>query len=481
MSVFKYFLCLFISANCIAVFAQNKQDSIYEPDEMIEDFNYLHQQIQLNHPGIFKYTSAQKWDSIYNETIKKLDKPLRDVKYRLIIRSYLSNVKCGHTQVLPSNESIKNFNKHKHYAAPFKVAIINNKLIVTENLSNDSNLVIGTEIIKINNHTAKEIVNSIFEIQNADAGLASMKSYYGASQFQSYFNAYFEEDSVFNLDGVDVNGNYQTFVVKEKKGKKNKIKTTTIKYNLFNQKNGSFRICGGDSQTAVMKISSFQMNNTAKFYSRAFDQLKENDIKYLILDLRGNGGGNILDAAELISYLSKDTFSYSFVRGKQGLTYNKNASQKLIYYFSRTMLNLFGNKNEIENQYHYFFSYDKKQLKEDNHFEGAVFCLIDNGSFSAASFVAAYMKHKAKAILIGQETAGTEMGCYAVQTPILILPNTKNYIRIPHYQFKHHLPITNNERGVIPNIEIEVNAKTIQSKNDEEMDLVWKLILENEK
>jgi C-terminal processing protease CtpA/Prc len=145
------------------------------------------------------------------------------------------------------------------------------------------------------------------------------------------------------------------------------------------------------------------------------------------------------------------------------------------------MLNLFGNKNEIENQYHYFFSYDKKQLKEDNHFEGAVFCLIDNGSFSAASFVAAYMKHKAKAILIGQETAGTEMGCYAVQTPILILPITKNYIRIPHYQFKHHLPISNNERGVIPNIEIEVNAKTIQSKNDEEMDLVWKLILENEK
>lgn len=481
MSVFKYFLCLFISANCIAVFAQNKQDSIYEPDEMIEDFNYLHQQIQLNHPGIFKYTSAQKWDSIYNETLKKLEKPLRDVKYRLIIRSYLSNVKCGHTQVIPSTESIKIYNKHKHYAAPFKVAIINNKLIVTENLSNDSNLVIGTEIVKINNHSAKEIINSIFEIQNADAGLASMKSYYGASQFQSYFNAYFEEDSVFNLEGIDVNGNYQTFVVKEKKSKKSKQKNNITKNNLLNQKNGSFRICEGDSQAAILKINSFQMSNTTKFYNRAFDLLKEQEIKYLIVDLRGNGGGNILDAAELISYLSTDTFSYSFIRGKQGLTYNKFAEQKLVYYFSRTMLNFFGNKKEINNQYHYQFSYDKKQLKKDNHFDGAVFCLIDNGSFSAASFVAAYMKHKVKAVIIGQETAGTESGCFAVQTPLLKLPNTQNLIRIPHYQFKHHLPVNDNERGVIPTIELEVSAKTIQNKNDEEMDLVWKLILENEK
>jgi hypothetical protein len=95
--------------------------------------------------------------------------------------------------------------------------------------------------------------------------------------------------------------------------------------------------------------------------------------------------------------------------------------------------------------------------------------------------VAAYAKYKVNAVLIGQETAGTESGCYAVNTPLMELPNTKNYIRVPQYQFKHILPIIDSNRGVIPNIETVINSKTINSENDEEMDLIWKLILENQK
>jgi C-terminal processing protease CtpA/Prc len=123
----------------------------------------------------------------------------------------------------------------------------------------------------------------------------------------------------------------------------------------------------------------------------------------------------------------------------------------------------------------------KKSLKKEKHFDGAVFCIIDNGSFSAASFVAAYAKHKAKAVLVGQETAGTESGCYAVNTPLMELPYTKNYVRVPQYQFKHILPIQDNNRGVIPDIETVINSQTINSGKDVEMDLIWKLIIENKK
>ncbi len=471
-------LFILISANLLA---QNQNDSMYEPSEMIEDFKYLHTHLQLNHPGFYKYTNKETWDSVYAVTLNALQKPLQDIKYRLVLRHYLTYVKCGHTQIIPSAKSIKHFEKRKHKSVPFKVVIANNKILVSENLSNDTTLVKGTEITAINQKTASQIITDIYYIQNADAGLPSMKNFYGASQFATYFNALYGEDSVFNISCVKLNGDTQTLTVKEKPKTKSKKITLKIKptKTLFNQPFAEFRICQADTQAAILKIKGFQMDNAAKLYARAFEKLENEETKYLIIDLRGNGGGNIMDAAELISYLSKDTFSYDFVRGKQGLTYKKHATQKLIYYFSRAMLDLFGNRTEVNDQYNYHFYYSKKALKKEKHFNGAIFCLVDNGSFSAASFVAAYLKHKCGSILIGQETAGTESGCYAVNTPFLELPNTKNFIRIPHYQFKHILPITYSARGVLPQIETPINSQTINSENDEEMDLIWKLIFEN--
>lgn len=480
MTFLKYIILFYTFTLSVNILAQKQVDTIYNVEDMTEDFKYLHKHLMINHPGIFKYTSKENWETIYQNTLKRINEPLQNVKYRLILREYLANIKCGHTQVIPSNKSLKVFNKRKHNSVPFKVTFLKNKIIVTENESNDSNLVKGTEILSINGNEAHVIIDKINLIQNADAGLNSMKSFYGAMQFQTFYMAFYGEDSIYHLKTIKLNGDSQTLNIKTKVAKKTKVKAPPIKFDLFNQKLASFKICKGDTQTAILKIKGFQLQNASKLYNLAFEQIAEQQIKYLIIDLRGNGGGSILQASELISYISKDTFSYGFARGKQGLTYNSPFAQKAMYYVSRELLDIFGNRKTINNYYNYTFDYDKKSLKKEKHFNGAVFCIIDNGSFSAASYVAAYAKHKAKAILVGQETAGTESGCYAVNTPLMELPYTKNYIRIPQYQFKHILPIEDKNRGVIPDIETVINSQTINSGKDIEMDLIWKLILENQ-
>ena len=481
MTILKYIIFFYSFIFSINLLAQKQADIIYNVEDMTEDFMYLHKHLLLNHPGIYKYTSKENWETIYQNTLKKINVPLQNVKYRLILREYLANIKCGHTQVIPSNKSLKIFNKRKHFSVPFKVAFLNNKIIVTENESNDSNLVKGTEIKSINGNIASAIIDSIHLIQNADAGLSSMKNFYGASLFQTYYMAFYGEDSVYHLKIITVNGDTQSFNVKTKVALKNKVKSPKIKYDLMNQKLANFRICIGDTQTAVLKIKGFQLQNASKLYNMAFEQIAEQQIKYLIIDLRGNGGGSIMQASELISYISKDTFSYGFARGKQGLTYKSPFKQKTIYYLSRVMLDIFGNRKTYNNNYNYTFDYNNKSLKEEKHFDGVVFCIIDNGSFSAASFVAAYAKHKAKAVLVGQETAGTESGCYAVNTPLMELPNTKNFVRIPQYQFKHILPIEDKNRGLIPDVETVINSQTINSGKDAEMDLIWKMIIDSQK
>lgn len=481
MPIIKYIFLLFSFIFSVNLFAQKQADTIYNVADMTEDLKYLHKHLPLNHPGVYKFTSKENWEIIYQNTLNKINVPMQSVKYRLLLREYLTNIQCGHTQVIPSNKSIKIFNKRKHFSAPFKVVFLNHKMVVTQNESNDSNLVKGTEILTINGNKAAEVIDKIYVIQNADAGLQSMKNFYGATQFQTYYMAMYGEDSVYNLSCVNTKGDTLYLTVKEKKAEKKKVKTAKTKYTLLNQKLASFKIYKGDTQAAVLKIKGFQLNKANKLYAKAFEEMADQEVKFLILDLRGNGGGSIMEAAELISYLSKDTFSYGFARGLQGLTYSSPFSQKAMYYMSRLLIDIFGNRKTSNSQYNYSFDYDKKAIKKDNRFDGAVFCIIDNGSFSAASFVAAYAKHKVNAILVGQETAGTESGCYAVNTPLMELPNTKNYIRIPHYQFKHILPVADSNRGVIPTIETNVNAEIINLEKDVEMDLIWKLILENQK
>lgn len=467
----------------IALFAQKNGTTIYQPAEMQSDLDYLHTTLQLNHPGFYRYTSAKEWQTLFEKTKGQLTEPLSDIAFRMVLRNYIAHVKCGHTQIFPSIKTQKLFAKKKHFVPPFKVIFTNSKILVTKNESNDSDLVCGSEILSINNHSSAEIINRIEEVQNADAGLSSMKNYYGASQFQSFYMAFFGEDSVYNVTLLSLKKDTVRLSLQEKK-ESNDTKTKTASKSpraqnaLLNQEFASFRICKGDTQAAIMKIRGFQLNNANKFFERAFTQIEQNDIKYLIVDLRGNGGGSIGQATEMLKYLSKDTFSYSFIRGKQGLTYRKYAKQKFTYYLTRLSLGLISTKTETENTYQYQFSITQKDMNNLPRFTGAIFCLVDNGSFSAASFEAAYLKHKANAIVVGQETAGTESGCFAVNTPFLELPKTGNFVRIPHYKFQHHLPVADTERGVLPSIETTITSQTINSENDEDLDLIWNLIFE---
>lgn len=447
---------------------------------MLGDLSYLHNSLQANHPGFYRYTNEKEWSSIYESTKKRLEKPLGEIAFRMVLREYVANVQCGHTQVFPSVQSQKTYAKSKHFVPPFKVAFANNCMYVTQNESNDTNLVRGTQILSVNAHEAGEIISKIRIVQSADANLSSMKNYYGAAQFQAFYTAFYGEDSIYKLKVLTLKGDTQELVLKQDKENtaKKKVSKAKVTFKNINQKLGTFTLYGGDTQAAVIAIKGFQLNNADRFFEKAFEQINNQDVKYLVIDLRGNGGGSIMQAVELLKYLSKDTFSFSFVRGKQGLTYRKYAKEVIAYYITRLSLGLISQKTEMEHGYNYSFNVNKKELIKDLHFDGAIFCLVDNGSFSAASFSAAYLKYKANATIIGQETAGTESGCYAVNTPILELPSTRNFVRIPHYQFKHQLPVADLNKGVLPNITTITNAQTINSANDEELDLIWKLIFE---
>ncbi len=105
-----------------------------------------------------------------------------------------------------------------------------------------------------------------------------------------------------------------------------------------------------------------------------FTDVKENGIKNVIVDLRGNGGGNSMVANEFIRYLPVDTYK---VDG-------------YYYRFGCFMLD-FTKQTTVQN--------DKYT---DLTFDGNVYLLTDSGSFSSAMLFAAYIKDNDLGTIIGE-------------------------------------------------------------------------------
>lgn len=60
-----------------------------------------------------------------------------------------------------------------------------------------------------------------------------------------------------------------------------------------------------------------------------------------------------------------------------------------------------------------------------DHFNGEVYVLINGGSFSATTLLAANLKSSGRAVFVGEETGGAYNGCVAGSLPVYTTPNSK--------------------------------------------------------
>ncbi len=120
-----------------------------------------------------------------------------------------------------------------------------------------------------------------------------------------------------------------------------------------------------------------------------------------------------------------------------------------------------------------FFLFSKKTR---HHFDGKIYVLTNGRSFSMASYVASYLKHKRKASIIGEETGGSEYASRSSASGIIRLPNSKYDVVFNIYQTKHYVNIKDSKHGVLPDFPTVYTIEDKQKKRDLEMETVENLI-----
>lgn len=157
------------------------------------------------------------------------------------------------------------------------------------------------------------------------------------------------------------------------------------------------------------------------------------DYPFLIIDIRGNGGGYSTYWQEFLlpkivdkKYETKD---YLFI--KSGELYKKIFEQMHFNNDVKTFLDNSSFSRDVKDMLKNFDGYlvggsAIEPNKDSIHFKGKIYLLVDNGVFSSAEMLASFCKETKLATLVGSRTAGDGIGFDPMQVD---LPNTAFVMR----------------------------------------------------
>lgn len=239
-------------------------------------------------------------------------------------------------------------------------------------------------------------------------------------------------------------------------------------------------------KTAYLCFRSFKNQNPQGQIHKIYEFLSEiKDYSSLIIDIRGNGGGNILNwINNLVSPLIDEPTSYKRSAYFRGGEYSKNFLHFNFPQYSSAFTKVTKDSKlpgqdtltELKNNsFKYYASFEVPIYPTNQvNFKGKIFLLVDKDVYSAAEEFSQFCKDTGWATLVGENTGG---GSVVMNPTIMALPNSSYLVRFPIDFTLNKDNTINEEVGTEPDIHVDASIGETYEK-DKAIQKVLQLVKE---
>lgn len=446
--------------------SQLSAQQLLQPAAMQQDFTYLRTALEDTHPGLYKHHSKKEMQHIMDSLYARLDKPLPFFDFYKTIACLIAAVKCEHTYCNPYGDDYGT-TVRQWKVMPLQLFFTNNKAYVLVNLTSDTTIHLGDEVLSINHRSIDSIKREMYPYLPADGNMETSKEHAISSlAFNIYYYLFIEHPDTFNIRIKNKQGEAFNWhwTVTSNLGESNAIA-------LKNPANKEILVVDAqskknrkipwklqfveDKNTAILTLHDFSGDRKKlfAFYEKSFNELKSKGTHHLIVNLSNNGGGDEEYAAELLSYITAVPMRFIneeyLINDSSYYLQQANLPKEVLAHLSDYLQPKKEGKILAKEQTQYTREL-KLFMPKPNRFQGKVYFYVDGGTSSAASTCAAVAKSNHLATIVGTETAGCYAGGGSTIGLDLTLPNSKI---VAHTTIVYQSFATSGgdkDRGVLP-------------------------------
>ncbi|GAB2791872.1 hypothetical protein GCM10027275_40900 [Rhabdobacter roseus] len=423
--------------------------------DVLTDLKYLNQAILHGHPTNFQPAQTTDLGTLVAQTEALPQDSLTAFQYLLLLGEALQKVGCVHTSL---NNPWANRPRPARYV-PFPLVADQGKLYL-QSLAGDT--IRHEEVVAINGVRAERLLTDLLKLRASDGGTQAFALEYFNRFASSLIATYLDYPTQYELQ---FNSRTSTHPAAEKVVPVLRPKGT---YEIILARDdNTFSVL---DTLGVLRVSTFGKADAA-FFRSVFSSIREKPLKYLVLDLRGNLGGNRKAAIVLTQQLVGTSFSYAILQPRLTPARYLNGRGKLYLGLSKIKYNLGDFYRSKRTPLGRTFTYRYKP--DRNPYRGELFVLTDGFTASASTMVTSWLKQHTQARFIGQQASGGYNGNNGGSFPMLTLPKSKAEIRFPAYRLILD-PRSDFRAGILPDYHLGVAPTPIHQ--DPALQLVIRLL-----
>jgi len=478
-------------------FSRLKAQEVIPAKDLQQDFDILQKALKTLHPGLYRYRDSLAMELYFDQLQTRLNQELdRKQAYRYISQ-FLAEIQCGHTYANFWNQpkAVQEELFLLPDKLPFTFRIIDRRMVVKEDATQENVLPPVTEILEINDVPVSVILDSLMTVIKSDGAndgnrlkALEVEGYGEFEAFDIYFPLFFGPNAENNTYSLAIQTIYddEPEVVTVQAITREQRKAILSKRNVpipdTYDELWEFKLL--NDQLAYLYLGTFvtwkMEMDWKKFLKGVFKRIRQNQVAHLILDIRGNEGGMLEVAEEVTRYLIQNPIA---VESYKSLLRYEQIPDELDPYLSTWDDSFKDRRGKVNYLGDGFYALKEKSGTQtispySKPFTGKTYLVIDPANSSATFIMAQLYKKYDIATLVGQETGGNLMGTNGGQLFFLTLPHSQIEVDIPLIGYYPHTAQPN--RGLMPDRSVTTTLEDVIKGIDKDLGAATKLIGEEE-